>query len=184
MQKKSLRLALMFSCLILCLMSCTFQPQSALSMASPLQTMYLQTADPYGNLAQFLRDALLRSNIKLTNTPETANSILVITADQTSQDLLSVNDTQQTRQYNLHVTVSFIVTNRKGVSLLPQQTITETRAITVQSNQILGSSNEATLSFQQMRRALANAIVFRLASHQVTAIVNDSAKALGKNHEN
>ncbi len=51
------------------------------------------------------------------------------------------------------------------------QTLEETRSITVQSNQILGSSNEATLFYQQMRRTLAYAIMNRIASKEVTRMV-------------
>ena len=48
----------------------------------------------------------------------------------------------------------------------------ETRPATVQSDQILGSSNERNLAYQQMRRGLAYAIMHRIASKDVTNMIN------------
>jgi outer membrane lipopolysaccharide assembly protein LptE/RlpB len=52
----------------------------------------------------------------------------------------------------------------------------------VQSNQILGSSNEATMYYQQMRRSIAGAIMNRLASTQVTDIINHEFEPPKRNH--
>src|SRR5207302_1201983 len=106
--------------------------------------------------------------------PKEAQSILVILQNNLSQDLLSVNGTQKTRQYLLKVTVTFTITDKQGRNLIPLQTLIETRSITIQSNQILGSSNEASLFYQQMQRLLAYAIINRIASKQITRILENN----------
>ena len=160
-------------CIItLLLTACGFHPQGDAKLAPPLKKMYLQTADPYGNLARNLHDYLKMSHVQLVNSPDEADTILEIERDGNSQELLSVAGTQQTRQYKLIVTVVFAVSDNKGRTILAPQTMTEARVITVQANQILGSSNEASLYAQQMRRSLAIAIMNRLSSIEVTKIVN------------
>jgi LPS-assembly lipoprotein len=134
--------------------------------------MYLETHDPYGQLARNLRQALKMSNVKLVATPEEADTILSITHDDTSQTMLSVSGTQLIRQYRLTVTVGFTINNAKGVIILGPQTLAESRVITIQSSLILGSSNEAHTYYQQMRRTLAYAIMNRISSKDVTNIVN------------
>lgn len=164
----------------LLLSACGFHPQGEMRLADPLKRMHLQTPDPYGSLARNLRDYLRMSHVKLVACNE-AQTNLVILHDDTSQELLSVSGTQQTRQYNLKVNVAFEITNKAGHTILPAQSFSETRAITVQSNQILGSSNEANLYYQQMRRSLAYAIMTRLSSLEVTDIINHAESVHG-NH--
>ena len=153
------------------LSGCGFRMQGEKSLAAPLNRLYLQAPDPYGQLVRSLKEYLKISHVQLVSKEE-ASTILTITQDDTSQELLSVSGTQQTRQYILRVTVSFEISNPEGLSLLPTQTLTESRTITIQSNQILGSSNETNLFYQQMRRTLAYSIINRLASREVARAIN------------
>lgn len=157
--------------LICLLTACGFHPRGEIALAPPLHSLYIQSSDPYGTLVKELEQSLQMSHVTLAASPTDATSILNITSDNTGQDLLSVNGTQQTRQYRLHVSVVFSVQNASGITVVPPQRITEYRIITIQSNQILGSSNEANLYFQQMRRALASSIMFRLGSQEITRML-------------
>lgn len=161
-----MKLLTLFS--VLLLTSCGFKLQGQMPLAPQLHHVYLQTSDPYGQLARHLQQYLHASKVQLATSPADASAILNILSDTTSQDLLSVSGTQQTRQYNIHVNVTFEVLDPAGRVLVAPQTITETRTITIQSNQILGSSNETSLYYQQMRRTIAYSIMNRLASKQTT----------------
>lgn len=153
------------------LSSCYLHFQGQKNLAPPLHKLYVQTPDPYGLLERNLKQLLKASHVTLTATPQEATTILNVLQDTNSSHLLSVSGTQQTRQYSLVVTVLFEVTDNKGAVLVPAQPLSESRTITEQSNQILGSSNEANLFYQQMRRSLAHAIINRLASKQVTNLL-------------
>lgn len=166
----SLRVIVLLSFCVL-LASCGFHLQGQTKLAAPLHRLYLQTSDPYGQLARSLQQYLKASNVELTSSPQEADTILEVMSDSTSQNLLSVNGTQQTRQYSLVVTTIFQITNRHGGIILGPQSLSESRAITIQSNQVLGSSNEANLFYQQMRRNLAYAIINRIASREVNQII-------------
>lgn len=167
---KKLHLAVLL-CLVMALSACGFKPQGEKQLAPPLHRLYLQTVDPYGLLVRKLESYLKISGVRLATSPELADTILVISPENTSQDLLSVSGTQQTRQYNLKLSVTFEITDAHGTVIVAPEALAESRVITIQSNQILGSSNEATLYYQQMRRTLAYAIMNRIASHDVTATV-------------
>lgn len=162
---------LTLSTALLCLSACGFHLQGERQLAEPLHRMYLHTPDPYGHLARDLEQFLKMSHVQLVATPEQATTILNILQDANSQSLLSVSGTQQTRQYNLTVSVQFEITDTKGHTIVPTQTLKEARAITIQSNQILGSSNEASLMYQQIRRSLASAIINRLASEEISQVI-------------
>lgn len=171
--KKAL-LAMTSMLLMLSLTSCGFHLRGEMPLAQPLHNLYVQSTDPYGILMRNLQQSLKMSNVHLTDKPTDATTILSITHDDTDQQLLSVSGTQQTRQYKLIVTVVFEVTDNLGRSIIGPQALAESRIITVQSNQILGSSSEANLYFQQMRRALASAIMYRLSSQEITTSINDA----------
>lgn len=161
-------------CLIFTLAGCGFHLQGEAKLAAPLHRLYLQTPDPYGYLVRNLKQYLKMSKVRLADSPAQAQTILVISRDDTAQEFLSVSSTNQTRQYRLKVTVVFEITNAQGQTIVSPQTLVEDRVITIQSNQVLGSSNETTLFYQQMRRALAYAIMNRIASKEITLTVNEA----------
>lgn len=160
--------ACIFFFLTLTLTACSFHLQGKKVLASPLHRLYLQTSDPYGYLAKSLEDYFKMSEVHLVKLPIEADTILIILQDTASQNLLAPNGTLQTRQYNLAVTIVFEITDNKGRILLGPQTLVEERPITIQSNQILGSSNDVNLYYQQMRHILAYAIISRIASTEVS----------------
>lgn len=171
---------LLQACIILSLCSCGFHLRGQTTLAKPLQSLYIESVDPYGTLVKNLHQSLQMSHVRIAENVDDAETRLVILRDDTSEKLLSVGGTQQTRQYKLTVTTSFEVTDHNGRTIVPAQSLSESRVITVQSNQILGSSNEANLYFQQMRRTLASAIMYRLSSLDVTTMI-DKAFAAGEN---
>lgn len=165
-------ISLVFSFLLLS--GCGFHFQGAANLAPPLHRMYLQTPDPYGVLSRSLQDYLKTSHVELVTSATLAQTVLVILQDSTYQELLSVSGTQQTRQYNLKVVVEFEITDAQGRILVPSQTLEENQPITIQSDQVLGSSNQVNAYYQKLRRSLAAAIIKRLASEQITQLVTQS----------
>lgn len=172
MQHKKIFAAILLLGLMILLSGCGFHLQQGMKLAPGFHRMKLQTPDPYGVLTRNLQQYLTLSHIKIVDNLADADTILIILSDDSYQDLLSVSSTQQTRQFNLRVVVVFEITDNKGRVIVPPQTLSETRVITVQSNQILGSSNEANMFYQQIRRSLAAAILNRIASDEVTSMVN------------
>lgn len=170
---------LVLNCLLIAgLSACGFTLQKEVILAPPLKRLYLQTQDPYGQLSRNLQQYLKMSHVVLVTQPSEAQTILAILRDETSQDLISVSGTQQTRQYNLTVHIAFQILDSKGRIIVPTQYLNESRVITVQSNQVLGSRNEAELFYQQMRRTLALAVLNRIASQAITETVNKAFQHL------
>lgn len=153
------------------LTSCGFKLRGPVPLAPSLHNLYIQTADPYGQLTHNLKQYLKSSGVHLTSSAEEADTILNIVNEQTGQTLLSVGGTQQTRQYNLTLSVTFQITNRKGIVLILPQTLLQSRTIPIQSNQVLGGSNEANNLYRQMRQAIVYDMINRISSHEVTQIL-------------
>jgi len=154
---------------ITCLSACGFKLRGAMPLAPPLYNLYLETSDPYGELARHLRQFLKMSGVQLAQNAAEATSILTILSQSTSDQLIGINGSQQTRQYNLVLTVTFQVSNAKNRVLVSPQTVTESRALTVINDQVLASSNEAMNLYSQMRRDIVYDIMSRLSSADITA---------------
>lgn len=152
---------------------CGFHLRGETPVAPPLQRLYLQTQDPYGDLARDIRQYMKSSNITLVNSPLEAATILEVLREDHNEQLVSIGGSQLTRQYNLVLSVNFQINSPQGVTLVPPQAVSETRSITIQSNQILGGSNEETNLYQQMRRAIVFDIMSRLSSTEVSQLVTE-----------
>lgn len=154
------------------LTSCGFHLRGEIPLSPRLKIMYLKTASPYGDLANNLRAYLKMSHVQLTDTPEAADTVLQILSENSTQQLLGVSSTQQTRQYNLILSVTFQLTDAKGNIIIIPQTVSETRTLAINTNQILAGSNEATALTQTMRREIVFDIMNKLTSNSVTNILN------------
>ncbi len=156
---------------MLLLTGCGFHLRGLAPLAPPLQHLYIQSQGPYGLLEQKLRTSLPLTGVHVMPTPEGADTILVLSREDQSQQLISVGGTQQTRQYNLILTVIFAITDPAGNILVPPQSVSETRILTLQSSQILGTTNEQDALYQLMRQAVVYDIMNRLSSKKVTALL-------------
>lgn len=175
MLKHFYRLLIIFTFSTL-LSACCFHLQGEMKLAPQLHRMYIQSCDPYGHLVRNLQQYLKMSNVEVVTCAANANAILHIISDENSQVLLSVSKTTQTRQYSLIVTAIFEIQDSAGRTIVCPQTLSEMKVITIQSSQILGTSNEANLFYQQMRRSLAYAIMNRIASREITNIIEGTCK--------
>lgn len=165
MQNVARQLFLVFA--VLLLTSCGFHLRGSEPLAPPLHHMYLQTQDPYSQLARYLKQALKQSGVLLTETPQNASTVLEIIGERQVQQLLGVGGTQQTRVYSLTLTVSYQLNDSHGRPIGGVQIATENRTITIQANQILGGSNEESNLYQQMHRAIIFTIMRYLASENI-----------------
>ena len=156
------------------LAGCGFHQHGAVPLAAPLKTMYLQTDNPYGELARNLKQHLKMSGVHLVATPQAATSILNILNEVKSQNLVSINSSQQTRQYNLILTLIFEITDAKGRILIPPQAVSETRSLTLQSNQVLAGGNQASMLYYQMQRDIVYDVMTRLSSKEATKVLLSS----------
>lgn len=159
---------------LILLASCGFHLQGKMKLSPFLHKVYIRSADPYSYLVRNLTKFLKMSQVEVVDFEQDANAVIAIVSDQTNEQLLGVNDTQQTRQILLTATVIYSINDKVGHILFGPDTLTEQRIITMQSNQVLGSSNEMTFTFLAMRRALVYAMINRISSINTTHILNQS----------
>jgi LPS-assembly lipoprotein len=174
--KKNFLISLFLILFIPLLFSCGFHLQGARPLAPALHQVYIKTQNPYGLLVRYLKGFLKMSHVTVLSSPQDADVIIQILQEEESERLLSVSSSQQTRQYTLILSTTFDVTTRGGQVLVPPLTLRETRTLTIQSNEVLAGSNQASLFYEDMQRSLAYAMMNRLASEEVSAKLNHPIK--------
>ncbi len=153
------------------LTGCGFHLSGSLPLAPNLHNLYLETNDPYGQLTKNLKIYLRASDVIVEQKPEEAKLILEIISETTSQQMIGISAKQDTRVYNLILTVIFQVKNSQGKILVPPQTMRQIGSLTIQSDQILAGSNQADNIYQQLRVRIIYDIMSRLSSKEITSLL-------------
>lgn len=159
-----------------CISGCGFHLRNPAPLEPQFENMYLQSEDPYGQLTRNLRQYFKMNGVRLANSAKESSIVLNILKEEEGQQLLSVGGTLETRQYNLTYIVTYQLQDPNGQVIVPNQTSTELRTLTIQASQILGGSNEAESMYEQMREAILYDIMNRLSSKDITSAVIDFEK--------
>jgi len=99
-----------------------------------------------------------------------ADSVLVVSSDDTGQRVLSVSARNLPREYELYYAVT--VSLRTGAtSLMDPETIVVTRAYTYDETQVLGKSAEEAVLRDALARDLARQVLRRIETAATGAAV-------------
>lgn len=88
---------------------------------------------------------------------------LIIEQDNFEQQITSISSSTTPRQYQLIYTVRFKLQRAQGEELIHSKQVVVTRQITINSDRILGSTNEEEQSKLEMQRDAAIQIIARLS---------------------
>jgi LPS-assembly lipoprotein len=132
-----------------------------------LRVLYVQTDDPYGLFTATLRTTLRSSGVTLVDSPALAKVTLNVSKPLLANRGVTIGSSNQTRIYSVSYSVNYVLTASDGKPILPAQTLTTSRTLTLSPNQLLESNNQLVLLEQEMQRELINQLFNRLTSQQV-----------------
>lgn len=160
------------------LSACGFRVYNTQNLPTPLHHIYYQANDSYGQFETQFRDALESANIKLADAPSQALITLrVLSSSFTHNDPNVVSNAQATI-YTFTYTATIDLITNKGKKVISPQTLTTTRTITLNPNEVIESSPEVATAREEMGREL----IFKILS---VLNANDTRKALAnlRTHE-
>ncbi len=147
-----------------CIVACGFHLRGNIPLPKGLSPMYVATSTPYDPLVQSIESMLTASNIELTDSPKNANTTLRILDIQTSENLISVAASTNTRQYTLSETLRMELTGKKGKVIIPVSALTASNPLTVESNEVLNASAQKQTLTGEMQQSLVQQLMIRLGS--------------------
>lgn len=158
------------------LTGCGFKLRTTKSLPPQLQQIYYQTDNPYGQFEMAFKKALKASKVVLLATPNTTAPILHVTTNY-SYNSTSSTSSAEARVYNLTYTTTIDIANAAHKQILPSQTVTVTRTISLQPNEIFETTPQIEIAKQEMLQELTTKVLNILCAKK-------TFQALASNHEN
>lgn len=148
--------------LTLLLTACGFHLRGMTNMPRQLNDITIIVQNAHHDLS-FLLETQFKSYHIRTTSLASAQYALIVEHDDVHQQITSISSSTTPRQYELIYTVTFKFQQIKGAELLPSSQILITRETTLNSNRILGSTDEMELLKRDMRREAVIQIIDRLS---------------------
>ncbi len=152
------------------LSACGFRLEGAGTLPPSMTRTYLQVTSRNSEFLSSLRSVLRLRGAVLVESPEAADSVLIVSADDTGQRVLSVSARNIPREYEIYysVTVSLVAQNER---LIESETIVVTRSYTYDVTQVLGKGAEEQILRQALADDLARQVMRRIESTATQTIV-------------
>ncbi|MGB6975979.1 MAG: LPS assembly lipoprotein LptE [Gammaproteobacteria bacterium] len=158
----------------LCLTACGFELRHQPPLPPSLQTLYLQSSDPYGQFESMLKQTLKLAGVTLVSNPNQAPFILNIQSKNFSTTDVSIGTSSQARVYSLTYEVTYALSNQQGKTLVGPRTVSASGSLTLNPNQLLESNGQQDQMIMQLQRQDIQQIIAQLGSKQVAQTVGNS----------
>jgi LPS-assembly lipoprotein len=148
---------------LLWLSACGFQFRTAPEFPADMAVTYIQTDDRYSLFYRELVGTLRRNDIRLTEDPAAARTVIRILGDQTGRRTLTVTARNVPAEFEVYYRLTFSV-EMNGSVAVPYEELVLTRDYPFDETQVLGKSNEELLIMQAIARDLVGLVSRRLAA--------------------
>jgi len=151
--------------IILC-SGCGFHLRGSLELPKKLNYIAIIVHDAHREIAPLIRDQLRAYHRDVVEDPALAQYWLIVERDSLTQNITGISSSTTPRQYELLYTVQFKLQSTHAADLEQEQEqkIFVTRALTVNSDRILGSNDEEAHITQEMMQNAAIMILDRLGA--------------------
>lgn len=150
--------------LITCLLvGCGFHLRGMVDMPKWLDNVAIVVQQGHRDLAPLIKEQLQSYKIYVNPDTTSAQYWLIIEHDDIQQNITSVSSSTTPRQYQLIYNLRFQLTRTNGKVLFPSSQVAVTRQITINSDRILGSTEEEELLKSEMRRDAVMQVINRLS---------------------
>jgi len=155
---------ILFVSLIL-LAGCGFHLRSAESLPPEFHTIYLQTANEYGEFEVTFKRALKASGVVVTDDIDQAKLRLILTSNY-NYTTTSAATSNQARVYSLTYLATIYATDKNGKTILKLKSTSVTRSVALAPDEVYESSNQITIVKHEMQQELVNRLFNILSSQQ------------------
>jgi len=158
------RAAFVVGLALLMLSACGFKLRGAVELPPVLQDTYIESDNPFTGMARALRVELELAGANVLEARDTATAVLVIHQERSENRVLSVGSSGRATEYELYDEFGFSLHDPDGKQLAKPQTLSMTRDLVFDENELLGKVSEAEAIHRQMRANLARQAIMRIAA--------------------
>ena len=153
------------TCLIglLILSGCGFELQNTGNLNEKIDSVYIQTIDPYSSFFRSIKDSLRNSGVMISDKRDEASYVLVIKQDISSDRILSISAKNTPMEYEIayQVVWSLFKGNQEIISDIKH---IETQDYSFDQNQLLGKRKEAEYLNDSLAAKISNGVLLKLGS--------------------
>jgi len=147
--------------LVCTLAACGFQLRGAYNLPEHLSPLFLDKDSMSLLLYKELRSTMIASGAELTEDEANAASILQVSREQNTRDVISVDSLGRAREYRLIYRFSFTL-QASGEAVIDNSNIQLTRNLLFNPEAVLGVAEETENIYRDMVRDSAGLILLRL----------------------
>mgnify|MGYP003572649864 FL=1 len=147
--------------LVCTLAACGFQLRGAYNLPEHLSPLYLDKDSMSLLLYKEMRTSLKASGAELTEDEATAASVLEITREQKTRDVISVDTLGRVREYRLIYRFTFTL-QASGEAVIDKSNIQLTRNLLFNPEAVLGVAEETENIYRDMIRDSTGLVLLRL----------------------
>lgn len=159
-----------FIVLLCCfLTACGFHLRNQYDVPPQLNTLYVQSTHPQGNLIMQVKENLRDLNVHITNSASQAPYTLDITNENFSQAGNLMGTAQQVNLLTITYSVTFALKNKKQQTIAGPWVVTSSNSYLQNANQILSDSSITSSLQQQLIRSTVDKILQHLNAQDTRA---------------
>jgi LPS-assembly lipoprotein len=140
---------------------CGFHLQGAGTLPPALARTYLDSDAPHSDFLLTLTDTLRLRGSEIVETPQQAEAVLNILADETGQRVLSVSARNIPREYEVYYAVTFSL-QVGGQRVIDSESLVATRSYTYDETEVLAKAAEEEILRRTLAEDLARRVVRRI----------------------
>ena len=153
------------TCLIglLILSGCGFELQNTGNLNEKIDSVYIQTIDPYSSFFRSIKDSLRNNGVMISDKRDEASYVLIIKEDISSDRILSISAKNTPMEYELayQVVWSLFKGNQEIISDIKH---IETQDYSFDQTQLLGKRKEAEYLNDSLAEKISNGVLLKLGS--------------------
>jgi len=145
----------------LMLLGCGFELQNTANFTGKLETLYIQTADPYTVFYRTIKRQMANHGVEIVTESKNSNFALIIHQDESNQRILSVSGRNTPREYEVYYLVKWSLVKGNQVIIQPM-TSNKYQDYTFDQRQLLGKSNESRIIQEALAKDIVQMILVKL----------------------
>jgi LPS-assembly lipoprotein len=162
----------MLICLTLSLTACGFHLRGTDHLPPTFNKVYIDSQSPYDTFTLTLTQLLKSMNIQLVTSAEKAPVTLKVFDKNLTTSVLSESASSSTKQYILHLAITYQLQNAQGAILYGPKTLHNQRDFTVNENQVLSTDAHQQMLSVEMERDAVFMLLMQLGSPEVATALN------------
>jgi len=148
----------------LLLAACGFHPRGDTPLPAAMAVTYIHGTTEFNTLYDDFRSALESRGARVTQDRAEAGAVLDILEDDYHKDVLTVDLSGKVLEYRLRQNIQFEITAADGHTLLDRQSVTMSRDLKFNRNDLLGKERETELIRKELQRDVVNLAMLRIAA--------------------